>query len=184
MENTQEKKNGKGKRYKKSTNNKIIGIIEYAIIFAIAICIISIMYQFIKNPNKTPNVLGNKFYVIASGSMEPEISIGDVAIINNKEKAKTGKVVAYRDNKTIIVHRVIEEVEESGVTKYKTKGDSNNAADIKLVNEQQIEGTCTLIIPYIGYIIIFIYNCWFYVIALIIIAILIIKLIKVIKRKD
>lgn len=81
------------------------------------------------------NILGKELVTIngyailevVSGSMEPEIKIGDMIIINTKEQDfKKGNVVTYHDsNNSLVTHRIIS-IEGNEII---TKGDNNNTED-------------------------------------------------------
>ena len=99
-----------------------------------------------------------KYYlvVVASGSMEPNINIGDVVLVeklkkNNYNKMKQGEVLVYSHDKKIIVHR-IESIKKIGKEYIiRTKGDNNKSADNWLVYNKQIIGIARSRIRYVGY---------------------------------
>ena len=101
-----------------------------------------LIVQAVINPKETPKFLGVKMYVIVSGSMSPELEIGDVVIVEDidNEILKEKDVISFRQGQSIITHRVIEVIEENGKVKYKTKGDHNNTEDLMLVSQEDIEG--------------------------------------------
>lgn len=66
----------------KSLINEII----YIVLLPVLIYNIFIIGQAILNPNKTPNFLGIKTYIIVSGSMEPNLQIGDIAVVKKFQK--------------------------------------------------------------------------------------------------
>ena len=91
---------------------------------------------------------------IASGSMSPNISKGDVVIIEkikNKKDIKVGTVIAYKYDNVIVVHRLVKKVKVDGKTYYYTKGDSNNIIDNYQITEDMLIGIVNINIPYIGY---------------------------------
>ena len=91
--------------------------------------------------------------VIASGSMTPEIQIGDLVLIDqkyNKSLLEKGQIIAYKNNNTIIVHRIEEKTELNGSTYYITKGDANRSNDNLLVDDEMIVGLVKTEIPYLG----------------------------------
>ena len=95
-------------------------------------------------------------YTIITGSMQPEINVGDIVIIKKQNTAEVGEIVAYQNNSSIIVHRVIEKVENNSKVEYITKGDNNNAPDMKTVKSEQIIGVGKYVIPELGHIAIFV----------------------------
>lgn len=95
--------------------------------------------------------------VIVTGSMEPLIRPGDMALLHKITEAdqikrlKIGDVIQFeREDGMIVLHRVIEIVVSDGVIAYRTKGDNNNTADQELVRGQNIRGTLYKVIPKIG----------------------------------
>lgn len=87
---------------------------------------------------------------IASGSMNPYFSKGDVVLIDKKfDKIDIDDVIAYKYKDVIVVHRVVNKIEK-GNTFYYTKGDANLVQDNYVVNEEDIVGVVEGIIPYLG----------------------------------
>ena len=91
---------------------------------------------------------------VGSGSMEPEIYKGDVAIIEKidgqYQKLKKGQVIAFKYDGIIIVHRLINIIEDQGQYYFYTKGDANPKPDNYMVKEEMIVGVVNHKIPYIG----------------------------------
>ena len=164
-----EKRNGKNKKIR-----SIINVIEYIIIFLVISVNAILIFKSVYMPNKTPSILGKKAFVIVSGSMIPEIQIGDVVIIKDDNNVKVGDIIAFRRESTVIVHRIIHELNVNGNVMYQTKGDNNNVADSELVEKSSIEGICIGKIPYIGKALMFLYNN-LTVVIVIIIVILVLK---------
>lgn len=98
-----------------------------------------------------------RFYAIAiaSGSMTPKIYKGDVVIVDKDEKVinqiKVGQVIAYEHKGVVIVHRVIDIIEEDNQVFYYTKGDYNESVDNWAVYNEEIIGVVKFKIPYIGF---------------------------------
>jgi len=94
--------------------------------------------------------------VIYSGSMNPEIEIGDIVVIKEIDvgEIKEGDIIGYIDSdlKVPIIHRVIDKNMQGEIPIFITKGDANNAPDEKPVFEQQITGKKMFTIPKIGWI--------------------------------
>ena len=85
--------------------------------------------------------------VVVSGSMEPEIAVGSVALVDGDMKEpEIGDVIAYRNGKNVVTHRVVGERDVG----YVTKGDSNVVEDPALVSSTQLEGTIVYAIPGAG----------------------------------
>ena len=82
--------------------------------------------------------------VVLTGSMEPELSAGDLLIVAKADDYAERDVVVFQDGRTPVVHRIVSIDGESVVT----KGDANNTEDdpIKL---DQIKGRVLLAIPFV-----------------------------------
>jgi len=99
------------------------------LIVIVSLFVILSIYNFIniKVLNKDySNYFGYTFMNISSGSMEPTIKVKDYVFIklNNKDYKK-GDIITYKNNKSIITHR-IEKIDKQTII---TKGDANNASD-------------------------------------------------------
>jgi len=95
-----------------------------------------------------------KYYAIAvaSGSMGPDINVGDVVIVNQKyDGINENDVIAYKKDKIIIVHRVVKKIKYNDTYLYYTKGDANNNTDEFAIERDMILGIVQYKIPYIGY---------------------------------
>jgi signal peptidase len=99
-------------------------------------------------------LLGFQPSIVASGSMQPNLNVGDITIIihTKPDDINIGDIIQYRTTEEPIIHRVIDKYTEAGQTWFITKGDANNAPDPKPVNEQQIIGKATLTMPNLGWI--------------------------------
>ena len=129
-----------------------LNIIIYIILIIIMTYNISLIIQSVLNPNKTPSFLGIKTYVIISGSMEPNINIGDIVITKDEEKdLQIGDIISYRKGHSVITHRISQiNKNENGDITYKTKGDNNNTEDSEEIANGDIEGKVVKIIPKLG----------------------------------
>lgn len=91
---------------------------------------------------------------IASGSMHPQIKKGDVVIIekvsDNYDTLKVGDIIAFKYNDVIIVHRIVNIVNENDEYYFYTKGDANNNVDNFAISEDMIIGIVNYKVPYIG----------------------------------
>lgn len=92
--------------------------------------------------------------VILSGSMEPEIRIGDVVIIHKIEgkDVQVGDVILFPYQKDMkVTHRIIAVSEQQGIKLFTTKGDANPQPDVDLVPADNVQGKVVTIIPKIGW---------------------------------
>ena len=152
---------------------KTLGII--IIISLIAIIVRALVF-------KRYDVFGYRFYMIMSGSMEPNIHVGDAVIAKetNTKELKQQDIIAFaHNNGAVTVHRIINIYTEQDKKMYETQGDNNNTPDGQLVQEQDIKGIIVAKIPQVGTALLFIQNhmiIFIFIIAIIIIAILVRRL--------
>ncbi len=91
---------------------------------------------------------------IGSESMSPKINKGDAVILekyNQKKELKKGQVIAYKKDKRIIVHRIIDVTKQNGKELYITKGDVNKSADSQAVKPSEVKGIVIVRVPIIAY---------------------------------
>ena len=105
-----------------------------------------------------PGAIGaDHSFVVLSGSMEPELSPGDVVIVEETDPAavETGDVVTFvREGEGApVTHRVIGVEERNGNVAFETQGDANPEPDSGLVPGENLVGAVVLTIPLIGYVI-------------------------------
>lgn len=96
--------------------------------------------------NTVPMPFGVGAAVVLSGSMEPELSVGDLLIIAERETYEVGDVVVYQDGRTAVTHRIIS-ISEGEVI---TRGDANNTDD-NPISLEQIKGKVVFAAPLVGY---------------------------------
>lgn len=88
------------------------------------------------------------YYVILSGSMQPEIMVDDLVVSKNLSENEVyddlneGDIATYFDGKDYITHRVYEKGfdESKGMAMFVFKGDNNNTIDRNTVMANQIRG--------------------------------------------
>lgn len=98
------------------------------------------------------HLFGVQTYIVMSGSMEPQIQTGAIALIDTTDRyVNVGDIAAYRlgeeDEEILITHRVIDRRNGS----YIMKGDANDSEDEKPVDPDQIVGTFIGSVPKAGY---------------------------------
>lgn len=97
-------------------------------------------------------------YAVVTGSMEPSIPVGTLAIVAKPTDGllPQGTIIAFSDpsnTQRIILHRITQVLKSGTIVEYRTKGDNNNAEDLWLVQADQIKGQLRLAVPYLGYVI-------------------------------
>jgi signal peptidase len=131
----------------------------------------------------------NPFYVVASGSMTPELQVYDVLIIQGHEPfedIEIGDIIVFNrpsDHNRVIVHRVVSITDDEPKT-LRTKGDSNSASipgtDFPITQEEYI-GKVEYTLPQIGYVTQLLKPPINYVIIAVVIGIMIVK--QITKKK-
>ncbi len=82
-----------------------------------------------------PHLLGYRTETMLTGSMAPNINVGDVVVAMKTPAAnlRVGDVISYRipvDDQRVVSHRVVEITNNpDGSTAVRTKGDANEVAD-------------------------------------------------------
>jgi signal peptidase len=119
--------------------------------------------------------LGINFFAVTSGSMEPTLPLGSLIYAGKYklDELKEGDIITFKvkdpesGNVSVVTHRIEkaikdeiikkpaegEEGKEKKILKYEfvTKGDANNASDIRTVPSANIIGLYQWYIPKIGY---------------------------------
>lgn len=144
---------GKMKKIKKA-----ISIIVILILLPILLISIAILVDSYTHPDEVPSFFGWKPFIVLSGSMETQISAGDIVVVKeiDTNELKKGDIIAFKDGNIVITHRIDEVTEIDGKTQYITKGDNNNTQDIGYVLPEQVEGVFKFKIARLGNIAMFI----------------------------
>ena len=90
--------------------------------------------------------------VVATGSMEPNIMTGDIAVVGaaDCDSLTEGDVIQYADGHKSVVHRIVRIAEQNGERLFITKGDANNVEDKNPVHASQVEGKLLMTVPGVG----------------------------------
>lgn len=135
---------------------KKIGKIFFAffliLIIPILIINLTIIIKGKINPNKIPDFMGYKPFVVLSGSMETKIKIGDLVIVKDTDyrEIKENDIIAFRQDNVVITHRVVNVNNDNGKISFKTKGDNNNVQDDFIVKSSDLEGKYVLRVAKLG----------------------------------
>ena len=131
----------------------------------------------------------NPFYVVASGSMIPELEVYDVLIVQGHEPFKDvekGDIIVFNrpsDHNRVIVHRVASIIDDEPKT-LRTKGDANPASipgtDFPITEEEYI-GKVVYTLPQVGYVTQLLKPPINYVIIALVIGVMIVK--QITKKK-
>ncbi|GLY19462.1 signal peptidase I [Kineosporia rhizophila] len=100
-----------------------------------------------------PLLLGWSTHAVVSGSMSPQVQVGDVLVSGEvaPSELRPGMVVLFRDPvdpERVISHRIAAVNEDGSFT---TQGDANPTADTAAVPAGNVLGVARLRVPWIGY---------------------------------
>ena len=146
---------------------KIIKVVKIIVLIMVVILAI-ILIKKVMNKEEIPFITNTNAYIVLSGSMEPEIGVGDIVITTSvkQEDIKVGDIISFTKGTTMVTHRVTEINEENEVVTYKTKGDNNNTEDLGVITYDNVVGKYKSKIPKVGHIILFIQKYLIVVIAI------------------
>lgn len=145
-------KNFVGRKRKMQIFKKIISIIILIILITILFVSGTILIDSYLHPDEVPSFFGWKPFIVLSGSMETQISAGDIVVVKeiDTQNLKKGDIIAFKEDDVVITHRIDEVEEKDGQVQYITKGDNNKAQDIGSVLPNQIEGVFKFKISRLG----------------------------------
>lgn len=102
-----------------------------------------------------PGMFGLKTMVVTSGSMQPYLDPGDVALVRSAtaDEVQLGDAISYYrpDGHGLITHRVIDMKVIDGVLYFQTQGDNNFAPDANLTPSNALFGIVDGRLPKIGF---------------------------------
>lgn len=139
----------------KSMLKKIINIIvDVIVILILAVSVLTVTLSLTSKSSGVPNVLGVAPMSVESYSMEDTINKGDLIFckITNDDSCeyKVGDIVSFpveiQGVQTFNTHRIVEVIEDDGITYYKTQGDNkktNPAPDEELQTSSSIVAVYT-----------------------------------------
>ncbi len=139
----------------KSMLKKIINIIvDVIVILILAVSVLTVTLSLTSKSSGVPNVLGVAPMSVESYSMEDTINKGDLIFckITNDDsyEYKVGDIVSFpveiQGVQTFNTHRIVEVIEDDGITYYKTQGDNkktNPAPDEELQTSSSIVAVYT-----------------------------------------
>lgn len=132
-------------------------VICWLCIAVLVLVVISVLTAKIKGEN--PSVFGYSIYRVSSGSMSPELEIGDVIIgeaVDDPMEIKVGDVVTYEGrgelSGMLITHKVIVAPhEEDGVLKLQTQGIANEIPDTPI----NVDRVVSVVVTKVGFLTVF-----------------------------
>lgn len=170
-------KKAKTEKKKKSLlrriSNVIFTIVLVVLVFFVAITVV------VRVTGNTPSLFGYMIFRVTTGSMEPELNVGEVILVQeveDKSTLKVGDVVTYMGavgnyaNK-LITHKIVKApYVEDGQTYVITKGVANTNEDPR-IRTDQIVGKLVYKIPVIDKIYSFFLTPWGLLITIVLIVI-------------
>lgn len=134
----------------------VIGAVLCLIMLPILIINITLIIKSYTNKDEVPQIGGYCPLIVLTGSMEPEISSGDLIICKQIDGSavQVGDVLAFFDpdstGTAVLTHRVTEITEQDGALAFITKGDANNSEDRTPVPAENLVGAYQFRIPGAG----------------------------------
>ncbi|HEY91729.1 MAG TPA: signal peptidase I [Dehalococcoidia bacterium] len=103
-----------------------------------------------------PAILGYNLAVVYSGSMEPVMPVGALALMGpiDPSEVEIGDIIAFNpvsDPDAIVSHRVVEILGDSASIEFRTNGDANEEPDMLSVPAANVLARVTYNIPYMGF---------------------------------
>lgn len=141
IEHSTKRKDPNAERQLKKKENKFVSAI-FTILFAILVMLVSREFKY-------------AMIAVGSGSMTGTVNKGDAVIYKAYDKEddelRTGDILVFKKDSTIIVHRIIKKYVVYGEEVYQTKGDANSKADNWIVKEEDVIGVVNARIPLIAW---------------------------------
>lgn len=140
---TQEKeKESHGTREEKelSTPRKVFRIIKNTICITVIVILSFMLISFliVRVSGGTPNVFGYSIQRVVSGSMEPELQVGEIILsktVDNPDEVTQGDIITFKGGESFgfnnVTHRVVvtPHMVDNGEYMLMTKGDANDNVD-------------------------------------------------------
>ena len=134
---------------RKQRVSSVIRLVASILLFAMAAAVFFTVLD-AKKKNETPAFFGHSFFVVVSGSMEPDIHVGEFVLARRSsiETVAVGDDVLFVSlsgsvQGEVIVHRVIEVGEDRDGLYLETKGTNNELPDGDKVRASNFVGKAT-----------------------------------------
>ena len=140
----------------KSKLKKILNtIIDIFIVLILIVSILVVVLSLTSKSSGVPNIFGYTPMNVASYSMEPTINKGDLIFskvtIDTDYEYKVGDIVTFpieiENIVTFNTHRIVEVIEDDGITYYKTQGDNK---DTNPVADEEMQTSASIVAVYTG----------------------------------
>ncbi|MGN0498521.1 MAG: signal peptidase I [Acutalibacteraceae bacterium] len=160
---------------KKSVLKRILNIVLTIVILILAFVLVLTTVSRITG--NTPSIFGYSIFRVSTGSMEPELMVGDVILtkeVDDVNSLQVGEVITYRGTigeyaNMMITHKIVKApYEENGKTYVITKGVANDIED-QPVEANQISSKLVCKIPFLDWLYSFFLTPWGLLTAIILI---------------
>lgn len=161
----------------------------------VAVIVLTLALSLISRLNgETPSVFGYSILRVSSGSMEPELKVGDIIldkVVDNPEELKVGDVITFKSvdySGLMVTHKIIKApYEENGELMLQTKGLANDLAD-KPIKANDVKGVMICKVDYLDTVYNIFLSPWGLVILIALIIIIffdeIITIVKILTNND
>lgn len=133
---------------------KVFNILSWILI---AVLVASVIISLVAKFNGTiPSLFGYSVYRVSSGSMEPELMVGDVILakkVDDPNEIKVGDIVTFKgkgvyEGKFITHEVIVPPMEEDGVLMLQTKGTANSDPDSP-IRADSVESVMVTEVPFL-----------------------------------
>ena len=161
----------------------------------VAVIVLTLALSLISRLNgETPSIFGYSILRVSSGSMEPELKVGDIIldkVVDNPEELKVGDVITFKSvdySGLMVTHKIIKApYEENGELMLQTKGLANDLAD-KPIKANDVKGVMICKVDYLDTVYNIFLSPWGLVILIALIIIIffdeIITIVKILTNND
>lgn len=142
---------------KKNKVFRIINLIKNIICWTLVVVLVFTLVLFFTSRinGSTPSFFGYSIFRVSSGSMEPELMVGDIILdktVDNPEDLKVGDVITFKSNDygdMLVTHKIIKApYEENGKLMLQTKGIANEVED-KPISTDNVKGIMICKVDYL-----------------------------------
>lgn len=99
-----------------------------------------------------PALFGWQFSTVLTGSMEPKLHVGSVAVVTpvDPDRLGVGDIISFDHDARRVTHRIVQVSGSAGQRSFTTKGDANNTVDAWQVPQSAVVGQVGGDVPFVG----------------------------------
>lgn len=140
-----------------SVLNKIKNVICWTLFVLLVVAVIALVATRVKG--NTPSIFGYSLYRVSSGSMEPELMVGDIILnksVDDIDTIKVNDIITYIGSGEtagmLVTHKVIvaPHTNEDGLVVLQTQGVANDIADPEITSDRVV-GVLVGTVPFLSY---------------------------------